>query len=143
MKRLHIHIKTDDLEKSVDFYTAMFGVGPDQQKDDYAKWLLDDPAANIAVSTKCGARGVDHVGLSLDSGAELDAIAERLGAEGASLMKQDQTTCCYATSDKYWARDPQGAVWELFRTFGDSETFGAQPDRSVLAAHAVKQHACC
>lgn len=136
MKRLHIHLRTDDLEKSVAFYEAMFGTAPTQRESDYAKWLLDDPRAHVSLSSHQGdgvETGIDHVGISIAEKAELDDVAGRLRRTGESLMTEAETTCCYAQSNKYWARDPQGAVWELFQTFGTSEKYGADPDRAPLA----------
>ncbi len=136
MKRLHIHIKTQNLDHSVAFYTAMFGLAPSKLEDDYAKWLLDDPCANVSLSSHGGQRGgeagIDHAGISIDTSEELNAVADRMRANGASLMAEQDTTCCYAKSNKFWARDPQGAVWELFQTFGDSETYGGEPDRELF-----------
>ena len=144
MKRLHIHIKTDDLEQSIKFYSAMFGQSPQKHEVDYAKWLLDNPAANIALTTSNGATGVDHVGISLDELDELEETAARLKEAGNDLYQQEETTCCYAQSNKYWAQDPQGAVWELFRTFGESETYGEKIDReSVKTAVANQEGAAC
>ena len=143
MKTLHIHIKTEDLDRSVAFYNAMFGVKPTKLEADYAKWLLDEPRANISLSTHCGAPGVDHVGISVDSREALEEIADRLRDEGSSLMEEEATTCCYAQSNKYWARDPQEAVWELFQTFGESETYGAEPERELIKAKAAPDDACC
>jgi len=133
MKRLHIHIKTKDLDQSVRFYTAMFGTPPAKRESDYAKWLLDDPRAHISLSTHGGEPGVDHVGISIKTRQELNEIASRLRENGASLM-EEETTCCYAQSNKFWARDPQGAVWELFQTFGESAAYGAEPARSKAPA---------
>ncbi len=130
MKRLHLHLKTNDLPGSIKFYTAMFGTAPTIQKPDYAKWLLDDPAANIALSTHCGKSGIDHAGISLDDDQELEDIATRLSAAGALSRPEIDTTCCYAKSNKHWAKDPQGAVWELFHTFDESSTYGNQPELS-------------
>ena len=130
MKRLHVHLKTENLDQSVAFYSAMLGKAPDQHEADYAKWLLDEPSAHISVSTHCGSPGVDHVGIAVDDKDELDAIAGRLKDAGEALMEEKETTCCYSQSNKFWARDPQGAVWELFQTFGSSETYGAEPDRT-------------
>ncbi len=143
MKKLHIHIKTKDLDRSVAFYSAMFGVKPSKLETDYAKWLLDDPLANISLSTHADATGVDHVGISVDSREALEEIAERLRSEGSSLMEEEATTCCYAQSNKYWARDPQEAVWELFQTFGDSDTYGAEPERELVQKPAPPADACC
>ena len=144
MKRLHLHIKTEDLDRSIEFYSAMFGQAPDRREPDYAKWLLDDPAANIALSTHGrGPRGVDHAGLSIDTREELDEIAARLGAN-AALAAEEATTCCYAKSNKYWARDPQGAVWELFQTYADSDAYGVEPGREPTENAAPQsQGACC
>lgn len=141
MKRLHIHVKTDDLEQSIRFYTALFGQAPTKREDDYAKWLLDDPAANVSVSARGSKKaGVDHVGVSLDTKDELEAVAARLKDQDETLLAESETTCCYAKSNKYWARDPQGAVWELFQTYGDSAEFGAGPELDL--APAAKTGAC-
>ena len=134
MKRLHIHIKTEDLEKSVAFYSAMFGKAPDKQEPDYAKWLLDDPAANIALSTNRTDTGIGHVGVSFDTIEDLDAVAERLGTQNVNLLEEKETTCCYAKSNKYWAQDPQGTAWELFQTFGESEHYGAGPNLAAASS---------
>ena len=143
MKRLHIHVSTDDLEQSIRYYSALFGAEPEKRKDDYARWLVDDPAVNLAVSSRGapGAKsGVDHLGVSLDDNEGLEAIAARLREAAAPVAAEDNATCCYAKSDKYWSHDPQGAVWELFHTHGDSETFGeeARPDPT-----AASSGACC
>jgi catechol 2,3-dioxygenase-like lactoylglutathione lyase family enzyme len=132
MKRLHIHIKTKDLNHSVAFYTAMFGQAPSKLEGDYAKWLLDDPCANVSLSSHGGEPGVDHAGISIDTREELDMVADRLRANGDSLLAEEETTCCYAQSNKFWARDPQGAVWELFQTFGETENYGGEPDREIF-----------
>lgn len=124
MKRLHIHIHTGDLDASVRYYSALFGADPVRLEADYAKWLLDDPAANVAVSTRGGKPGVDHVGISVDDGAALTEAAARLRGAQAPLAQEEAATCCYANSDKYWSHDPQGTVWELFHTTSDSDVFG-------------------
>lgn len=143
MKRLHIHLKTEDLDRSIDFYTAMFGQAPVRRETDYAKWLLDDPAANVSLSTHGGKPGVDHVGISVESRNALEDIAERLRRAGNALKTQEATTCCYAQSNKFWARDPQGAIWELFQTFGDSDTYGAEPDRALANPQTSQKTPCC
>ena len=139
MKRLHIHLKTKDLDRSIAFYSAMFGEDPTRVEKDYAKWLLDDPCANISVSTHGGAAGFDHAGVSLETKDDLEEVASRLRAMDASLFAEEETTCCYAQSNKYWVSDPQGARWELFQTFGDSDTYGAEPERPP----APPASACC
>ncbi len=143
MKKLHIHVKTKDLTQSVAFYSAMLGQEPTRLEADYAKWLLDDPAANISISTHGGTPGVDHVGISVDSQDALEEIAGRLRDAGSSLMQEEATTCCYAQSNKYWVRDPQEASWELFQTFGDSEAYGAEPERPVAQPVKPSATACC
>lgn len=142
MKRLHLHIKTNDLQHSIEFYAAMFGTAPTVQKADYAKWLLDDPAANISLSAHGnntrGKTGIDHAGISLDDNEDLEAIADRLDSAGILSRPEKQTTCCYAQSNKHWTQDPQGTVWELFHTFDESSTYGNQP-----ALAPVKADVCC
>lgn len=143
MKRLHAHFKVKDLEASIGFYSALFGKAPDKREPDYAKWMLDDPSANIAISTH-GEAGVDHVGFQVDSDEELDELADRLKRIGADIAPQADATCCYARSNKYWAQSPEGARWELFHTFGDSKTFGAPPVESVAkVALAPAPGPCC
>lgn len=140
MKRLHVHIRTKKLENSIAFYTALFGKKPDRLETDYAKWLLDDPAANIAVSTRAANQeGVDHLGISVDTDVDLEAYASRLKSAGADLFEETATTCCYARSNKYWVGDDNGARWELFHSFGDAETYGEDP----IAPSALAASACC
>ncbi len=141
MKRLHIHLNVDDLDQSIKYYTALFGVEPARREADYAKWLLDEPSANVAISSHGRKAGVDHVGVSLDSREELDLVADRLTAIEAPLTPQEDATCCYAKSDKYWSHDPQGAVWELFHTFGDANTYGETGENPTHAAAPVTS--CC
>ncbi|WP_425410717.1 ArsI/CadI family heavy metal resistance metalloenzyme [Hyphococcus sp.] len=124
MKRLHIHLNVKDIDQSITYYTALFGAEPVRREADYAKWMLDEPSANIAISSHGRKSGIDHVGVSLDSREDLDAVADRLNAITAPLTPQEDASCCYARSDKYWSHDPQGAVWELFFTFADSDTYG-------------------
>ena len=129
-KRLHIHVKTDDLGKSVAYYNALFGEAPVKLEDDYAKWLLEDPPAHVSVSTHCGSPGIDHAGVSIETPEELEAIATRLAAAGMPAAPEKATTCCYAHSDKYWSKDPQGATWELFHSYGESADYGSEPERT-------------
>lgn len=130
MKTLHIHLKTDNLDQSVTYYSALFDTRPTKLESDYAQWRLDDPRANISVSTRSGAGGIDHAGISFDSNEELEEAASRLRAIDNALAPEKNTTCCYAKSDKYWSTDPQSVVWELFHTFGDSKTYGAERERA-------------
>lgn len=140
MNRLHVHLKVKDLDKSVAFYAALFAKEPDKREQDYAKWMLEDPRANIAISARGAAPGIDHVGLEVDSGDELDIIAARLKDAGVGTLEEPDATCCYARSDKYWALSPDGAKWELYHTFADSKTFGASPARDAMEKAAP---ACC
>ena len=124
MKRLHVHVAVKDLDQSIGFYTDLFGVAPGTRKDDYAKWMLDDPRVNFAISARGRASGVSHLGLQMESGEELAALRERLAAEDHELLEQKNEACCYARSDKVWVADPQGVSWENFVTLGSIETFG-------------------
>lgn len=142
MKRFHAHFKVRDLEASIAFYSALFGKAPDKREPDYARWMLDDPGANIAISARGGTEGFDHIGLQVDDDAELEDIADRLKEAAAPLAPEADATCCYARSHKYWALSPEGAKWELYRTFGDAKTFGA-PAPQPLPAASLDPKACC
>lgn len=124
MKRLHIHVAVDDLGRSIDFYSILFGAAPTVLKPDYAKWLLEDPRVNFAISDRARSPGLDHLGIQVDSDAELAELAGRLKAAGAATRDQTQTTCCYARSNKSWVADPSGLDWETFHTLGDAVTYG-------------------
>ena len=141
MKRLHVRLKVKDIEESVGFYSVLFGRAPDRREPDYAKWLLENPRANIAISARGGEIGVDHLGFQTEERDELDGIAARLTQAGVGVLAEAGATCCYARSDKYWTTSPDGAKWELYRTFGDSATFGAGPSHEALAAAAKAP--CC
>ena len=134
MKRLHVHVSVADLGRSIQFYSTLFGVAPTVEKPDYAKWMLEDPRVNFAISERGREPGVDHLGMQAEDAAELEAIGERLKAAEAVAKQEQGTTCCYARSDKYWAEDPQGVRWENFLTHGEAETYVAP----VVAAKA-----CC
>lgn len=142
MKRLHLHIKTHDLDRSVAFYTAMFGEAPTKREADYAKWLLEDPRANVSLSSRrAKSAGIDHVGVSVETQEELDAVAERLAGH-ADLAPEKAADCCYARSNKYWLKDPQGAVWELFQTYGESDGYGNEPPIRKTDPSETR-NACC
>jgi catechol 2,3-dioxygenase-like lactoylglutathione lyase family enzyme len=143
MKRLHLHIAVDDLGRSIGFYSTLFGAQPAVVKDDYAKWMLDDPRMNLAISQRGRQAGIDHVGVQADSTAELDEIATRLKAAGETTFDQQATTCCYAKSDKSWVVDPSGVRWETFHTFGDATRYGEDEPRHEPAAAPVTAGACC
>jgi catechol 2,3-dioxygenase-like lactoylglutathione lyase family enzyme len=139
MKRMHLHVSVPDLARSIDFYATLFGAAPTVVKDDYAKWMLEDPRVNFAISQRGVRSGVDHVGIQVETADELGELAVRLKAAGESTFDQEATTCCYARSDKTWVTDPAGVHWETFRTFGEATEYGE--DR--LPADAEKPSTCC
>jgi catechol 2,3-dioxygenase-like lactoylglutathione lyase family enzyme len=139
MKRFHVHVNVNDLEASVRFYSTLFGITPSVHKPDYAKWMLEDPRVNFAISQRDRAAGVDHLGLQAEDGAELEAIGERLTAADAVAVTEQGTTCCYAHSDKYWAEDPQGVRWETFHTHGEATTYSAP----ATHAESTESETCC
>lgn len=135
MKRLHVHIAVDNLEQSVTFYTALFGASPSKQKDDYAKWMLEDPRINFAISSRGAQTGLNHFGLQVDSLEELEALRGQMRAANLSLFDEGDTTCCYAASDKSWVKDPSGIPWEAYHTMADVELFSTE--------QAEQKSACC
>jgi catechol 2,3-dioxygenase-like lactoylglutathione lyase family enzyme len=137
MKRLHVHIAVDDLQKSIGFYSTLFGAKPSVTKPDYAKWMLDDPRVNLAISQRERTAGVDHLGIQTDSDAELRDLAQRLKAAGETTRDQEAASCCYAQSNKAWVDDPSGVKWETFFTFGEATTYGEDEPA------APKAEACC
>jgi catechol 2,3-dioxygenase-like lactoylglutathione lyase family enzyme len=142
MKRLHLHVSVPDLDQSIEFYATLFGAKPTVVKDDYAKWMLDDPRVNFAISKQPSrAVGVDHVGIQVDSAAELGELSGRLKAAGAQTYDEAATTCCYAKSDKSWVADPAGVRWETFYTFGEATTYGDSQALAALEAAAKPEPA--
>jgi catechol 2,3-dioxygenase-like lactoylglutathione lyase family enzyme len=125
MNRFHVHLNVADLAASVRFYTELFAAAPSVQKPDYAKWMLDDPRVNFAISNTGRAPGIDHLGIQADSGEALAALGQRIDAAGGSLVPEAATVCCYAKSDKIWTEDPQGTRWETFHTLGDATSYHA------------------
>lgn len=146
MKRLHVHLSVSDLDRSIAFYSGMFGAEPGVRKADYARWLLDEPAVNFAISDRaCGEPGVSHLGIQAGDDDDLAPIEERIAAASGPVENEGETTCCYARSRKSWTADPDGVRWEAFLTHGESETFGAEPDLAALDADsgADKAAPCC
>ena len=125
MNRFHVHLNVSDFAASVRFYSALFGAGPTVHKADYAKWMLDDPRVNFAISALGHAPGVDHLGIQAESAGELAALGRRLDAAGGAIVPENAAVCCYAKSDKAWTEDPQGTRWETFHTFGEATTYYA------------------
>lgn len=127
MKRFHVHAHVQDLQASIAFYSKMFSAAPTRVESDYAKWMIEDPRINFAISTRGGAPGVDHLGIQADTEEELAALKASAEAADMTLLDVGETSCCYARSDKYWVTDPQGIAWEQFRTLGNIPVFGEQP----------------
>jgi catechol 2,3-dioxygenase-like lactoylglutathione lyase family enzyme len=138
-QRFHVHIHVADLDANLRFYSQLFGSEPSVRRSDYAKWMLDDPGLNFAISTgKPGETGIAHLGLQAEAAEVLEAIGTRLKAADAVTLAEAGTTCCYARSDKYWAEDPQGVRWESFHTHGEATTYYADP-----VGIAVERDSCC
>ena len=125
MNRFHVHLNVSDLAASVRFYSELFAAQPTVLKTDYAKWMLEDPLVNFAISNTGRAPGIDHLGFQVESPEALSAIGERLDTAGGAVVPEEATICCYAQSDKLWTEDPQGTRWETFHTFGSATTYHA------------------
>jgi catechol 2,3-dioxygenase-like lactoylglutathione lyase family enzyme len=123
MKRFHVHAHVDDLQASIAFYSKLFAAEPTRVEADYAKWMIEDPRLNFAISTRGGTTGVDHLGFQSDSEEELAELKARAQAADMALLDEGETTCCYARSEKHWVTDPQGIAWEHFHTLADIATF--------------------
>jgi len=134
MKRFHVHVAVDDLDASLRFYSTVFGTRPSVQKPDYAKWMLEDPRINFAISQRGAKPGVDHLGFQVDTDEELGALRKQVADAEIAARDQLGVTCCYARSDKYWITDPQGVAWETYRTLGEAEIYGAQTKTADAAA---------
>jgi hypothetical protein len=142
MKRLHVHVSVADISQSVGFYSALFAAQPVVVKPDYAKWMLDDPHVNFAISTRGREPGLDHLGIQVESTGELHEVYARLREAGGTVIEQGQTTCCYAKSEKSWIDDPSGISWETFHTTGESTDYGdGSGERAPRVAH--ERSACC
>lgn len=148
MKRMHIHVGVDDLDQSVSFYSALFGAQPVSRKEDYAKWMLEDPSINFAISSRGGKIGIDHLGIQVDQGEELEELRGRLKAADMSLFDEGETVCCYARSDKSWVKDPSGIAWEAYETMGEARFFNSDEDSSAPegtqhASQSAASNGCC
>jgi catechol 2,3-dioxygenase-like lactoylglutathione lyase family enzyme len=137
MKRMHVHVAVDDLPRSVRFYSALFAAQPAVIKSDYAKWMLDDPRVNFAISTRGRQPGLDHLGIQVEDQNELQDVYARLRQAGGTVIEQGQTSCCYANSEKSWIDDPAGIAWETFFTTGESTNYGdGTGENDARVAHA-------
>jgi len=155
MNRFHVHLNVADLEASIRFYSALFASEPTVRKPDYAKWMLDDPRVNFAISNTGRAPGVDHLGLQVDEAAGLAELGRRLDIAGGTVVPEDAAVCCYAKSDKLWTEDPQGTRWESFHTVGEATTYYAgesacatdgaacTPDPKAMKPKVDKGTSCC
>lgn len=141
MNRLHVHVAVSDLEKSIAFYSTLFNTRPTVVQPDYAKWMLLDPRVNFAISQRGAAAGVDHLGIQVESDADLGEVAKRLSAAGAEVAEQHQASCCYAKSNKAWVKDPDGISWETFHTTGTATTYGEDTASKAVKAAAAEQPA--
>src|SRR5438105_8588509 len=140
MKRFHVHVAVPDLKESIGFYSTLFGAEPAVRKDDYAKWMLDDPRVNFAISQRGTSVGVNHLGFQVDSDAELEAAHEQLVAAAGAVTAEKNANCCYAISDKYWVTDPAGVAWETFHTLESIPVYGSEAETNVCGAGTS---ACC
>jgi len=150
MKRLHVHVGVEDIDASVQFYSALFAAEPAVLKGDYAKWMLEDPRVNFAISTRGSQLGADHFGIQVETQDELQEVYGRLQEAGRPVLEEGETTCCYAQSEKAWIADPQGVPWEAFLTMGASTVYGGDLDldpirvaASPVRSPTAKEGACC
>jgi catechol 2,3-dioxygenase-like lactoylglutathione lyase family enzyme len=143
MKRLHVHVGVTDLDNSIGFYSILFGAEPTVVKEDYAKWMLDDPRVNFAISSgNHAANGIEHLGIQAENEAELSEVYGRLRAADRPVLEEGATTCCYAKSEKSWVADPDGVVWEAFHTSGEATVYGESPALGALA-DSLSEEKCC
>lgn len=143
MKRLHVHVGVNDLDQSIQFYSTLFAAEPVVLKSDYAKWMLDDPRVNFAISSGNHARkGIEHLGIQAESNDELSGVYSRLKAADRPVLEEGATTCCYAKSEKSWIADPDGVVWEAFYTNGEATVYGDSPALDTLAAPSESVKCC-
>ena len=143
MKRLHVHVAVHDLKQSIRFYSALFAAQPVVKKDDYAKWMLDDPRVNFAISTRGGKAGLDHLGIQAENAGELEDLGSRLAQADVAITAQKGASCCYAKSDKYWTIDPQGIAWESFHTLDSVPVYGQDTRSRAAETKNAGKAACC
>jgi catechol 2,3-dioxygenase-like lactoylglutathione lyase family enzyme len=144
MKRFHVHVGVSNISESIRFYTQLFGAAPTVSKSDYAKWLLDDPSVNFAISSRDGAiKGIEHIGIQSQNEDELAEVYDRLKSADRPVLEEGATTCCYAQSEKSWIADPDGVIWEAFLTKGDSTVYGGNPMLDQLVSANANENACC
>jgi catechol 2,3-dioxygenase-like lactoylglutathione lyase family enzyme len=132
MKRLHVHVSVDDLAQSIRFYSTLFAAAPTVTKPDYAKWMLDDPRVNFAISARSAETGIDDLGIQVETVDELQEVYGRLRQADRPVLEEGETVCCYAKSEKSWITDPQGVSWETFLTLGESTAYGDSVDLGLI-----------
>ena len=132
MKRMHVMLKVKNLNESIEFYSTLFGTAPSKQKEDYAKWMLDDPRVNFSIAERDGEKGIEHLGIEAETEDELVELRSNIDRTHGLARNEGDTTCCYANSDKSWISDPQGVEWEAFHTYGESDEYSGE-----------EQAACC
>lgn len=137
MKRFHIHVGVKSMDESVKFYSTLFGQKPSKLKVDYAKWMLEDPRLNFAISTRTASQGIDHLGIQVEEGEELDELKRRLKSADLKISDEGEATCCYAKSNKAWVQDPSGLAWEAYQNMSDADVF------SEKAASSKEEAAAC
>jgi catechol 2,3-dioxygenase-like lactoylglutathione lyase family enzyme len=138
MKRLHVHVRVEDLDRSIAFYSTLFDAEPTVVKPDYAKWMVEDPRVNFAISTGgCCARGIEHLGIQAEDADELRDVYDRLRKADRPVLEEGATTCCYANSEKSWVADPDGIAWEAFHTFGEATVYGDSPSADTLVSQDI------
>ena len=143
MKRLHVHMSVADLEQSIRFYSTLFAAEPTVKKPDYAKWMLEDPRVNFAITAGSSSTGLDHLGVQVESDEELATISRRLEEAGQAITKQENASCCYARGEKGWVSDPSGIAWETFHTFGESTVYGNDVAPRLTPAKVPTEQSCC
>ena len=141
MKRMHVHVNVSDLEASIRFYSTLFAAEPTVRKVDYAKWMLEDPRVNFAISHRGIGPGIEHLGIQVEDGAELQEVYARLKRTDRPVLEEGKATCCYGDSEKSWIEDPQGVQWETFLTTGESTVYGRDPVKPTIAE--APEEACC
>lgn len=143
MKRFHVHVAVDDLEANIRFYSAIFGAPPTVAKADYAKWMIEEPRLNFAISNRGAKTGLDHLGFQVDSNEELGELRQKVANAEIAPLDQPQSECCYARSDKYWITDPQGIAWETYHTLGEVEVYGVDMPKAAQATDDARERAAC
>jgi catechol 2,3-dioxygenase-like lactoylglutathione lyase family enzyme len=146
MKRIHIHVGVEKLDESIRFYSAIFGAQPVKTKADYAKWMLEDPRVNFAISTRASKNGVDHLGIQVEENDELEELRGRIRSADLAVFDEGETVCCYANSEKSWVQDPSGIAWEAYRTMDDAQIFSgklAADESACCSDRPVSKTQCC